>query len=75
MALVLGAVSMVLVMIPANLFLTPVYLQMVGLPAETARVTVRALLGWIVLFNAVKAGINSVITFFVYKRVSHILHN
>lgn len=73
-ALAFGSLSMVAVMIPANLLLTPVYLQMVGVPAEAALPTVKSLLVWIVLFNLVKAGINSVITFFVYKRVSGILH-
>ena len=74
MALVCGTLTMVIVMIPANLFLTPVYLQMVGLPAELALSTVKSLLGWIIAFNAFKAGLNSVVTFLVYKRVSGILH-
>ncbi len=73
-ALIAGTVAMTLVMIPANLILTPVYLQMVGVPADAALPTVKALLGWIVLFNVVKAGLNSIITFFLYKRVSPLLH-
>ena len=73
-ALIIGTVCMTLVMIPANLILTPVYLQMVGVPAEAALPTVKGLLGWIVLFNVVKAGINSLITFLLYKRVSPLLH-
>jgi riboflavin transporter FmnP len=32
------------------------------------------LLPGIIPFNLVKAGINSVVTFFVYKRVSHLIH-
>ena len=73
-ALIAGTAAMTLVMIPANLGLTPIYLQMVGVPAEAALPTVKTLLGWIVLFNFIKAGINSVLTFVLYKRVSGILH-
>ena len=73
-ALVCGTLAMAVVMIPANLALTPVYLQMVGVPAEAALPTVKGLLGWIILFNVIKAGINSVVTFLVYKRVSGLLH-
>ena len=73
-SLIAGTVSWVLVMIPANLLLTPIYLQMVGVPAEAALPTVKGLLVWIVLFNLIKSGVNSIITFFLYKRVSHLLH-
>jgi len=74
-ALLFGTLAWVLVMIPANLFLTPIYLQsIVGLPKDIAVAAVPPLLGWIVLFNLIKAGINSIITFFVYKRVSPLLH-
>ena len=73
-ALVCGTLAMVLVMVPANLLLTPVYLQMVGVPAEAALPTVKGLLGWIVLFNLIKAGLNSILTFLLYKRVSPLLH-
>lgn len=69
-----GIVAWVIVMIFANLILTPVYLQMIGVPAEAALPTVKSLLGWIVLFNLIKSVINSLITFVVYKRVSPILH-
>lgn len=74
LSLAAGTLSMAVIMIPANLLLTPVYLQMVGVPAEAALPTVKSLLAWIILFNIVKAGINSVVTFLVYKRVSPILH-
>ncbi len=68
LALLLGSLSMALMMIPANLFLTPLYM---GAP----RSAVVALLPWIILFNVAKAGLNSVITFLLYKRVSGILHD
>ena len=73
-SLICGTIAMALVMIPANILLTPIYVQMVGVPAEAAKPMVMSLLGWIILFNIVKAGINSLVTFFVYKRVSPILH-
>lgn len=73
-SLICGTLSMAVVMIPANILLTPIYLQMVGVPAEAAKPTVMGLLGWIILFNLIKAGINSVVTFLVYKRVSPLLH-
>ena len=73
-SLVCGTLSMAAVMIPANLLLTPIYVQMVGVPAEAAKPMVIRLLGWIILFNIFKAGVNSIVTFFVYKRVSPILH-
>jgi len=73
-ALVFGSLSMVLVMIPANLLLTPVYLQWFGMTQEVAKTMVKDLLLWIVLFNVVKTVLNSVITFLVYKRVSPLLH-
>lgn len=74
-ALIFGVAAWVIIMIPANLFLTPVYLEtIVGLPTEAAKSTVTSLLPWIVLFNLIKSVINSVLTFFLYKRVSGILH-
>lgn len=73
-SLICGTLSMAAVMIPANLLLTPIYVQMVGVPAEAAKPMVIGLLGWIILFNIFKAGVNSIVTFFVYKRVSPILH-
>lgn len=73
LSLVLGTITWILIMIPANIFLTPVYLEMVvGIPG--AKEMVIGLLPPIVLFNAIKAIINSVITFFVYKKISPILH-
>ena len=66
-ALVAGTLTMMIVMIPANLFITPIFM---GAP----RAAVAELMPFIVLFNFIKAGINSIITFFVYKRISGFLH-
>jgi len=73
-ALILGSIGWIIIMIPANFILTPTYLQMFGMSLEAAKETVKGLIIWVILFNAVKSGLNSVITFFLYKRVSGILH-
>jgi len=61
--LLCGIAAMVAVMIPANLFITPYFM---GVP----RKMVIDLLGFIVAFNAIKAGLNSILTFALYKSVS-----
>jgi len=73
-ALAIGTISMTLIMIPSNLFLTPIYLQIFGMTAEAGGIMVRELMPWIVLFNIIKASLNSILTFLIYKRVSGILH-
>lgn len=64
--LVCGVLSMALVMIPANLFITPYFM---GVP----RAMVIDLLGFIIAFNALKAGINAVVTFILYKSISRLM--
>lgn len=59
----LGGLAMALVMIPANLIITPLYM---GAPVE---VVVQLLLPAIIPFNLLKALINSTITFIIYKTV------
>lgn len=66
-ALICGTLAMVLVMIPANMFITTKFM---GLTLEA----LMPFMPWIVAFNFVKAGINSVVTFLVYKRISPFLH-
>lgn len=73
-AIACGILGWVLIMIPANLILTPLYLKMVGVPAEAALPMVKGLLFWIVLFNLIKSILNSLITYILYKRVSGVLH-
>ena len=68
LALLAGMVAMTLIMIPANLIITPIFMTV-------SRDVVKALLlPGIIPFNLLKAGVNSVITFLLYKRVSGILH-
>ena len=66
MGLVFGTLAMTGIMIPLNLIFTVHFL---GVPTEA----VVALLPVIIPFNLIKAGINSVATFFVYKPVSKIM--
>ena len=66
-ALSAGVVTMTAVMVVANLIVTPLYM---GVPVSV----VKGLLPYIIGFNMVKAGVNSIITFFLYKRISGFLH-
>ena len=65
--LVFGTLAMGLVMVPANHFITPVWM---GAPTE---VVDSLMLVGILPFNLLKAGINSAVTFVVYKVVSRYL--
>ena len=66
--LLLGMAVMALVMIPANMVITPAFM---GVPAGT----VWSLMPFIIAFNVIKAGINGIITFYIYKRISNFLHS
>ena len=69
MGLILGTLAMGLIMMPANHFITPMF---TGWPVKAVD---DLLLPGILPFNLIKAGINSAVTFLVYKTVSrHILH-
>ena len=64
-----GTLTMCIVMIPANMFLTPIYLEQVrGMVPDLAKtVAFGFILPAVVPFNLIKAGVNSVLTFFIYK--------
>jgi len=66
-ALACGCIAWILIMIPANLFITPAFM---GAP----RSVVATYIPMICLFNLIKSSINSFLTFVLYKRVSGILH-
>lgn len=66
-ALVAGTLAMGVMMIVANLLITPLFM---GVPRDV----VWDLMPFIVLFNVLKAGINSLVTFLLYKRISPFLH-
>lgn len=65
--LVLGTAAMTVVMFFANMVITPMF---TGMPLAA----IMELMPFILLFNIVKAGINSVVTFVLYKRISPFLH-
>lgn len=65
--LVLGTVAMAVMMFFANMVITPLF---VGMPLSA----VMKLMPFIIAFNVVKAGINSAVTFILYKRISPFLH-
>ncbi|MDO5445881.1 MAG: ECF transporter S component [Eubacteriales bacterium] len=62
-----GVLAMAAVMIPANLLITPYFMG-------CERSLVVDLLPYIILFNLIKAGINGIITFLIYKKISVLLH-
>lgn len=66
-ALIAGTLAMTAVMVPANYIITPLYFQM-------PRAAVVPMLPAVALFNLMKAGINSAVTFILYKRISTFLH-
>ena len=66
-ALGAGIVSWVVVMFFANLVITPLFMGV-------TREVVMQMMPLILLFNFIKSGINSIVTFFLYKRISGFLH-
>lgn len=66
-ALAAGVLIWTVVMVIANLIVTPLFM---GVPVSV----VKSLMPYIVGFNLIKAGVNSVVTFFLYKRISAFLH-
>ena len=66
-ALVAGTIAMTVVMFFANMIVTPMF---TGMPLES----IMGLMPFILAFNAIKAGINSLVTFLLYKSISPFLH-
>lgn len=65
--LIAGTLAMTVVMFFANMVITPMF---TGMPLAA----IMELMPFILLFNMVKAGINSIVTFVLYKRISPFLH-
>ena len=65
-ALVCGMAAMAVVMMGANMVITPMFM---GVPAGA----VWDLMPFIVGFNVIKAGINGAVTFVLYKRIANFL--
>lgn len=66
-SLAVGIAAWVVMMFFANLFITPLFMGV-------TREIVLQLMPLILLFNLIKAGVNSIVTFFLYKRISGFLH-
>ncbi len=62
-----GTMMMTIVMVPANYIVTPLFLGV-----SPSMIT--PLVIYIILFNLIKAGVNSVLTFLLYKKISAFLH-
>lgn len=65
--LLAGTIAMTVVMFFANMIITPMF---TGMPLAA----IMQLMPFILAFNVVKAGINSIVTFILYKRISPFLH-
>ena len=63
-----GTIAMTLIMIPLNLIIQP---NFYGVPLETVK---SLLIPAIIPFNLIKAGLNSVVTFIVYKSISKVVN-
>ena len=61
-----GTAAMAIVMMGANMVITPLFM---GVPASA----VWQLMPFIVGFNVIKAGINGIVTFILYKRIANFL--
>jgi len=67
-ALVVGALVMTTTMIGWNLLITPIYL---GVPVEAV---IGMILPILLPFNLLKAGVNGLIIFLIYKPIARYLH-
>lgn len=68
LALVLGTITMTATMIGWNLLITPYFLKM---PVQAV---IGMILPILLPFNLLKAGVNSIIIFLIYKPIARLLH-
>lgn len=75
----LGTLSRALIMIPANLFLTPYYLKATALPDKSIEALVLIVKGMIIPaiipFNLLHSGINSILFILLYVPLKSLLDN
>ena len=72
--LICGTIAMTLVMIPANLFVTPYFMNVImGIPM-TIKDIIPLLLPAIVPINLIKGLASALLVFLLYKRISPFLH-
>ncbi len=67
-ALIAGTLTMTVTMLGWNLIITPIYM---GVPVEAV---VAMIIPILLPFNLLKAGVNSVVAFLVYKPIARFLH-
>ncbi|MCX7614600.1 MAG: ECF transporter S component [Clostridiales bacterium] len=65
--LLIGVISMTAIMIPLNLIFTPMY----GVPLEAVK---QMMIPVTIPFNLVKAGINAILAFLLYKKIEKIIN-
>lgn len=70
--LLFGSLAMILIMVPMNLYLSPLFLVSAEMDYAAAQQSIRGILWSFVAFNAIKTGINSAVTYFLYKPVSRL---
>ena len=70
--LLLGAAAMVIIMVPFNYYLSPIFISGSGMSYAEAQSYVWSYMWSFVAFNALKALINSAVTFVVYKPLSRL---
>lgn len=68
-SLIIGVVLTTVIMCLMNLLVTPAYM---GAPVSAVVAMIPTV---IIPFNLLKAGLNSILTFLLYKRISVLLHN
>ena len=65
-----GSLAMIIVMIPFNYYLSPIFLMSNEMSYADAQGMIWANIWYFIAFNAAKTAINSAVTFFLYKPVS-----
>lgn len=75
LALFSGVITSTIVMIPVNYFIVPKFFQWLypHIPAMSGPQIINVVVSAIIPFNLVFAGVNAVLTFLIYKRVSGFL--
>lgn len=73
-ALIFGALIMTAIMTLLNYFIVPVYMKLFvpNFEISTDKL-IKIIIAGIIPFNLIKGAINSIITFFIYKKMSKIL--
>lgn len=70
--LIAGSAAMVLMMIPMNYYMTPIFVSGPSMTYQEAQGYIWSIIWSFIGFNAAKAAINSVVTFVVYKPLSRL---